>query len=70
MEKKQYTAPCLTIVDMESTTILAGSDGLSKDGSNGNLGSGVENNGDASQAFIPSQKFFDSWDDNADEDYE
>lgn len=70
MEKKQYTAPCLTIVDMESTSILAGSGGLSKDGSNGDLGSGVENNGDAGQAFIPSQRYFDSWDGNADEDYE
>ena len=68
MEKKQYTAPCLTIVDMESTTILAGSGGLSTDGTSGDLGNGVESNGDAGQAFAPSQKYFDSWENDEEED--
>lgn len=63
MKKNKYIAPSVVVADMECATIIASSTGLYENGNDvkGNLGNGVEENGDAGLARIASRQYFDAW---------
>lgn len=58
MKKQEYKKPEISVVEMDSCTILAGS-GVAEDGSSVDLGGDFETDGDAGIARSP--KSYDIW---------
>lgn len=64
MEKRYYSAPQVKVMDIESTTIMAGSLVEQSDGSlSGNMVAADETQ-DAQTARVASNEYFNSWDDD------
>ena len=63
IRKKRYIAPKITEIDMENTTILAGSGGnnVNNDGSQGNFGGSEGTNGSWDGAKAPMRQDIDEW---------
>ena len=63
IRKKRYIAPKITEIDMENTTILAGSDenNVNNDGSQGNFSGSEGTNGSWDGAKAPMRQYIDEW---------
>lgn len=67
--KKYYIKPSVATMEMETTSIMAGSTGINGDGSQGGIDKPLPGDGSISK-HAPSRNYFDSWeyDDSNEED--
>lgn len=68
MNKKTYNAPATTVVEMEASSIMAGSPTYNEfttgNGGSVDFGDGTAKDGDAGTARISSNQYFDAWSDD------
>lgn len=69
--KKYYIKPSIATMEIETTSIMAGSTGVNGDGSQGGIDNPLPDNGSISK-HVSSRIYFDSWeyDDNSNEEDE
>lgn len=69
--KKYYIKPSIATMEIEATSIMAGSTGVNGDGSQGGIDNPLPGHGSTSQ-HVSSRNYFDSWeyDDNCNEEYD
>lgn len=69
--KKYYIKPSVTTMEIETTSIMAGSTGVNGDGSQGGIDNPKPGDGSISK-HAPSRIYFDSWgyDDDCNEEYD
>lgn len=67
--KKYYIKPSVATMEIETTSIMAGSTGVNDDGSQGDIGNPLSGDGSISK-HASSRIYFDSWeyDDSNEED--
>lgn len=58
--KKYYIKPSITTVEIETTSIMAGSMGVNDDGSQGDIDNPLPCDGSTSK-HVSSRNYFDSW---------
>lgn len=69
--KKYYIKPSVATMEIETTSIMAGSTGINGDGSQGGIDKPLPCDGSISK-HAPSRIYFDSWgyDDDCNEEYD
>ena len=69
--KKYYIKPSVATMEIETTSIMAGSTGVNGDGSQGGIDNPKPGDGSISK-HAPSRSYFDSWgyDDDCNEEYD
>ncbi len=69
--KKYYIKPSVATMEIETTSIMAGSTGVNGDGSQGGIDNPKPGDGSISK-HAPSRIYFDSWgyDDDCNEEYD
>lgn len=69
--KKYYIKPSIATMEIETTSIMAGSMGVDGSGSQGGIGTPKPGDGNTSK-HVSSRIYFDSWeyDDNSNEEYD